>query len=183
MGQMLCLIMALWMQVTQPLQPVTPFPKLESTVATLRSDPPRQGLSVSYHDDHFLFVSAANPDLRKQQAGLFVHSMALRRWREITAVSTAGGRFGSSKANNEAEAKRLSTSMVGWDFTMYAHLPAMPLPLRTSGSFVLPDDISYDEKTDLYEMKMLSSWRVPSAETVVYVRRQDLVEQFAKDQR
>jgi hypothetical protein len=180
---MLWLIIALCMQATQPRQRVAPFPKLESTVATVRSDPPRQGLRVSYHDNHFLFVSAANPDRRKQQPGLFVHSMALRRWREITAVSTAGGRFGSSKTNNEADAKRLSMSMVGWDFTMYAQLPAMPLPLKASGSFVLPDDISYDEKTDLYEMKMLSSWGIPSAETVVYVRRQDLVEQFAKDQR
>jgi hypothetical protein len=47
---------------------------------------------------------------------------------------------------------------------MYAALPTMPLPVTTSGSFVLPDDISYDEETDLYEMKMLSSWGVPSAE-------------------
>jgi hypothetical protein len=59
---MLSLIIALWMQAIQPLQTVTLFPKLESTVATVRSDPPRQGLTVTYHDDHFLFVSAANPD-------------------------------------------------------------------------------------------------------------------------
>ena len=184
---MLYVIIAMWMQVPQPLQPVTPLPKLESTVATLRLDPPRrprQISSVVYHDDQFLFVSATNPDPRKQQQpGLFVHSMARRRWREITAVSTAGGRFGSSKANNEADAKRLSASMVGWDFTMYAHFPAIPLPLVTSGSFVLPDNISYDQATDLYEMKMQTSWRIPSAQTVVYVRRQDLVEQFASGQR
>jgi hypothetical protein len=172
----------LWMQLT----PLELPPKLESTVATIRSEPPRQGhVRVIYHDDLFLFVEGPHPDRRKQHGSLFVHSMRstrLRRWRQITAVSTAGGRFGSSKPTNDADAKRLSVASMGWDFTMYAALPSMPLPAAGGGSFTLPDEISYDAATDFYEMKLLSSWGVPSAETVVYILRKDLVEQFTKDQ-
>ena len=180
---MLSLFFALlWMQLT----PLELPPKLDSTVATIRSEPPRQGfVRVIYHDDLFLFVAGPHPDRRKQHSALFVHSMRsprLRRWRQITAVSTAGGRFGSSRATNEADAERLSAASMGWDFTMYAALPSMPLPATGGGSFTLPDEISYDANTDLYEVKMLSSWGVRSAETVVYILRKDLVEQFSKDQ-
>ena len=93
-----------WIQLAQPLE----FPKLESTVATLRSGPPRQGfVRVIYHDGLFLFVHGPNPDRRKEHSCLFVHSMAQRRWRQITAVSTAGGRLETAERDPSFDDQRL----------------------------------------------------------------------------
>jgi hypothetical protein len=51
----------------------------------------------------------------------------------------------------------------------------------TSGSISFPEKISYDPNTDLYKLRYLTSWEVPSAETVLYIKRSDLTEAFAKN--
>ena len=69
---------------------------------------------------------------------------------------------------------------VGWDFTGSALRPYIDQPLRTSGSIVFPDRIQYESGSGRYELRYLSSWGVPTAETILYIRRADLTEAFVR---
>ena len=154
------------------------------TIIFQPSAPPRRNFSIVYYDDKFLFAarhygSAGDPG-GNTAAGLFVHSKEKSRWIVVNAISTAGGRFGTSVSNDPQARKRLSIASVGWDFTHYAQRPYIEQPLRTSGSIAFPEVIEYNASTDRYTLRYLTSWRVPSAETVLYIRRPDLVGAFAK---
>jgi hypothetical protein len=114
------------------------------------------------------------------EPGLFVHSKEKSRWILVTAISTAGGRFGKSESNDPEARKKLIRASVGWDFTEYAQRPYIEQPLRTSGSIAFPEIIEYDASTERYILRYLTSWGVPSAETVLYISRAELVGAFAK---
>jgi hypothetical protein len=113
------------------------------------------------------------------EPGLFVHSKEKNRWIQITAISTADGKFGKSTSEDPEASRKLSMASVGWDFTRFALRPYIDQPLRTSGSIVFPDRIQYDSRSGRYELRYLSSWGVPTAETILYIRRADLTEAFA----
>jgi hypothetical protein len=140
--------------------------------------PPQRNILVLYYDDAFLFVGRHYGDgrdfLGPTEPGLFVHSKASDRWLQITAISTEGGRFGRSSSDMVVS--------VGWDFTAFAQRPYIEQPLKTTGSLMFPDRIEYDNRTERYALHHASrsSERFPSAETVLYIRRVDLIEAFAR---
>jgi hypothetical protein len=154
------------------------------TIIAHPSDPPHRNYWVIYYDDTFLFAARNYGDSRDfggtTTPGLFVHSKEQSRWIEITAVLTAGGRFGKSTSNDVEAMKKLSIAQVAWDFTPYTERPYIEQPLRTSGSIAFPERITYDAASSRYELRYLSSWGVPSAETVLYVDRGDLIAAFAR---
>lgn len=59
---------------------------------------------------------------------------------------------------------------------------ATPPPQRNIRSLMFPDRIDYDNRTERYEFRHASrsSGRFPGAETVLYIRRADLIEAFAR---
>lgn len=71
-------------------------------------------------------------------------------------------------------------AQVSWDFTEFAQRPYIEQPLRTSGSIAFPDRIGYDRGTGRYQLRYLSSWGIPTAETVLYISRADLIAAFGK---
>lgn len=138
----------------------------------------QRNILVLYYDEAFLFVGRHYGDGRDfagpTEPGLFVHSKARDRWLQITAISTEGAQLGKSSGDMVAS--------VGWDFTPFSQRPYIEQPLKTTGSLMFPDRIQYDSRSDRYELRHASTWRRPGAETVLYIRRGDLVEAFARAQ-
>jgi hypothetical protein len=153
------------------------------TIVAKPSDPPHRNFRVIYYDEAFLFAARNYGDSRdfggNTEPGLFVHSKEKSRWIQVAAISTAGGRFGRSTSDDPEARKKLSIAQVAWDFTGYAQRPYIEQPLRTSGSIAFPERIEYDAATGRYELGYLSSWGVPSAVTVLYINRADLIAAFA----
>jgi hypothetical protein len=147
------------------------------------SEAPRRNFSILYYDEAFLFAGrnyGSSADVGgNTEPGLFIHSKEKNRWIQITAISTADGKFGKSTSEDPEASKKLRMASVGWDFTTFALRPYIDQPLRTSGSIVFPDRIQYDSRSGRYELRYLSSWGVPSAETILYIRRADVTEVFA----
>ena len=153
-----------------------------ATIVAKASEPPRRNFRILYYDDAFLFAARDYGDPRDRggstEPGLFVHSKENARWIQIIRISTAGGRFGTSTSDDPEAGKKLSLASVAWDFSGFAQRPYIEQPLRTSGSIVFPDRIDYQSGAGQYELRYLSSWGVPTAETVLYIRRTDLVRAF-----
>jgi len=153
------------------------------TIEARPADPPNRNFYVIYYDDAFLFGARHYGDSRdfggNTEPGLLVHSKEKSLWIQVTAISTAGGRFGKSMSDDPEARKKLIYAPVGWDFTGYARRPWIEQPLRTSGSIAFPERVEYDLATGRYALHYLSSWGVPSAETVLYIVRADLVAAFA----
>ena len=154
-----------------------------ATIVAKASDRPRRNFRIVYYDDAFLFAArnyGSSEDVGgNTDPGLFVHSKEKNRWIQIAAISTADGKFGKSTSEDPEASRKLSMASVGWDFTAFALRPYIEQLLRTGGSIVCPDSIHYDSRTGRYELRYLSSWGVPTAETVLYIRRADLSEAFA----
>jgi hypothetical protein len=108
-----------------------------------------------------------------------VHSKQYGSWIQVTEISTAGGRFGTTNTDDPEARMKLRYSPVGWDFRGLAARAYAEQPLRTTGSIAFPEKITYNEATDRYELRYLTSWGVPSAETVLYIKRGDLLAAFA----
>ena len=147
------------------------------------ADGPRRNFEIVYYDADFLFASRHFGDARdfagSTRPGFFIHSNAQNRWIEIRSVSTKGGRFGKSWSDAPGDSIRMLTVSVSWNFTHLADEPFADLPLMTSGSIVLPDSIAYEPSTGRYMLDFMPSWRtVPSARTVMYVDRRDVVDAF-----
>ena len=111
---------------------------------------------------------------------LFVHSKERNRWLQILAIATAGGKLGRSWTDDPQSQRRLRTSPVGWDFTSFATRPYIDQPLKTSASIAFPDRITFDEATAQYELRYFSSFGVPSAETVLFIKKIDLILSFLR---
>ena len=154
------------------------------SVVTKPCDAPQRNVVILYYDDAFLIAGRHFGDQRDvagaSEPGLFVNSKEKNRWVQILAISTDGAKLGRSWSDDPQVQKKLRTAPVGWDFTSYATRPYIDQPLHTSGSIAFPDQIAYDEASGRYELRFFSSWGAPSAETVLYVRRSDLVDAFAK---
>jgi hypothetical protein len=155
-----------------------------ATIVAKPSEPPRRNFRVVYYDESFLFAARNYGDARdaggNTEPGLFVHSKERDSWVQITAISTTDGRFGKSTSDDPEVSRKLSLAPVAWDHTQFSQVPYVEQPLRTSGSIVFPERIEYDGRSGRYMLRYLSSWGVPSAETVLYIRRADLIEAFAK---
>jgi hypothetical protein len=159
-------------------------PGVRPTIVANLSEPPRRNFLIIYYDDSFLFAARHYGDSRdvggNTEPGLFVHWKEHDRWVQILQISTAGGRFGKSWSDDPEARKKMRFASVSWDFTSYAERPYIKQPLVTSGSIAFPERVEYDSSTDRYELRYFSSWNVPSAETVLYVNRKDIVNAFDK---
>ena len=147
-----------------------------SSILVRAAAPEQRNILVLYYDEAFMFVGRHYGDGRDfagpTEPGLFVHSKAHDRWLQVTAISTEGARLGKSSSAMVVSA--------GWDFTPWAQRAYIEQPLETGGSLMFPDRIQYDGGADRYELRHASTSNVPGAETVLYIRRADLIEAFAR---
>ena len=131
------------------------------TIVAQRSGPPQRNFYIIYYDDKFLFAARHFGDARdfggNTEPGLFVHSKEHSSWIQVTKISTAGGRFGTSHSDDPEAQKRLRFASMGWDFTRYATEAYVPQPMR-QGALTFPEKITYDPNTDLYKLRYLTSW-------------------------
>jgi hypothetical protein len=141
-------------------------------------------MQTLYYDDNFMFAGRTFGDRKEgateTQPGLFVHSKEKNRWLQIMAIATAGGRLGRSWTDDPQAQRRLRTAPIGWDFTSFASRPYIDQPLKTTGSIAFPDHISFDQASGQYELRYFSSFGVPSAETVLFIKQIDLILSFLK---
>jgi|GEM_PF-3050769 len=159
-------------------------PVVRPTIIAKVSEPPQRNYRIIYYDNSFLFAARNYGDSRDSggntEPALFVHSKEHSKWIRILQISTAGGRFGKSSSNDPEIQKKMRYASVSWDFTSFAEREYMDQPLKTSGSIAFPEQVRFDKSTDLYELRYLSSWGIPSVETVLYVKRKDLLDAFAQ---
>jgi hypothetical protein len=57
-------------------------------------------------------------------------------------------------------------AQIGWDFRSLAAVRYAGQPLKTASSIAFPETITYDVATDRYELRYMTSWGIPTAETV-----------------
>ena len=173
---------------TPPTAPQTPAPPTAPagppSITSKHTEPPARNVQILFADDAVVFAARTFSD-RRDAAGapepaLFAHSKEKNRWIQILAISTAGGRLGRSWSDNPDAQRKLRTAPVGWDYTGYAGKPYIEQPLKTTGSVAFPDRITYDPATDQYEVRYFSSFGVESAETVLFIRRADLLDAFIR---
>ena len=158
-------------------------PQPQPSLVAKWSEPPRRNFYIISYDDAFLFAARhyGTSDDRggNTEPGLFVHSKQYGSWIQVSAISTESGRFGTSSSEDPQAQKKLRYAQVGWDFRGLARRAYAEQPLRTSGSIAFPDKIAYDAATDRYELRYFTSWGVATAETVLYIKRGDLLAAFA----
>jgi hypothetical protein len=183
MTRALTLACLLLVQQAAPPPAVAPPPPVVS-VLTKPCEPPVRNVQVLFYDELFLIAARTFGDRRDPatttEPGLFVHSKSRNRWLQVVAISTAGGRLGRSWTDDPQAQRRLRNAPVGWDFTPFAGRPYIDQPLRTSGTVVFPDRIAFDEASGQYELRFYSAFGVQSAETVLYVKRADLLDAFTR---
>lgn len=145
---------------------------------------PSPNVWVVYYDAEFLFLarnfgsplsSGARVDL-----GLFVHSKRHNRWLWIKKLSTVGAKFGRSQSENPDEQAVLSRLSVGWDDTRWAAEKQVELPLPGNASLALPDRIEFDEHDARYRLRFHSRLKIPVAETMLVLSRDELLGAFAE---
>jgi hypothetical protein len=154
------------------------------SVITRSCEAPVRNTEVLFYDDVVLIASRTLSERREgpgaQEPALFAHSKERNRWVQILAIATAGGRLGRSWTDDPQAQKKLRTAPVGWDFTSFAGRPYIDQPLRTTGSIVFPDKITYDAEAGQYELRYFSVYGVSSAETVLFIKRSDLIDAFTR---
>lgn len=184
---LLCVMLGI-MQSAQPdiLQRLPPKPGRPTVIAKKGwgEVPGHRNVAILYYDEAFLFVARNYGDARdfggNTEPGLFVHSKEKSRWIQILEISTEGGSFGTSNSDDAAARAKLMTAQAGWNFTGYAMMAYMPQPMNAGSFIAFPDRIEYDDSKQRYTLRYHSEWNIPSAETVVYINRADLVEAVAK---
>lgn len=158
----------------------------QSSIIAKSSEPPRRNFSIIYYDESFLFAARHYGDSRDRggntEPGLFVHSKEHSAWIQILKISTADGRFGQSWSEDPEVQKKMRFASVSWDFTAAAKHPYIEQPLRTSGSIAFPEQVIYDPVLERYELRYFSSWGVASAETVLYVKKKEIIHAFGPAQ-
>jgi len=167
-----------------PQQVPPPVAPPRSTVITRPAEAPLGNLNVLYYDDTLLFAARAFAENRdgpgEPAPGLFVNAKEKNRWVQVTAVSTAGARLGRSWSDDPQTQRKLRTAPVAWDFTSFASRPYIDLPLRTTASIAFPDKVVFDATADQYELHFFSVYAAPTAETVLFIKRTDLLDAFAR---
>jgi len=178
-----CLLL-LFQVAPPPPQAPPPAPPTLSSVVTKPCEPPVRNVQVLFYDEVFLIAARTFGDRRDPanttDPGLFVHSKERNRWLQVVAISTAGGKLGRSWTDDPPAQRKLRNAPVGWDFTPFAGRPYIDQPLRTTASVAFPDRITFDEASGMYQLRYFSAFGVQSAETVLYIRRVDLLDAFAK---
>jgi hypothetical protein len=97
----------------------------------------------------------------------------------VLRISTVGGQFGRSSSEDPEVQRKLRRASVSWDYSRYATQPYIDQPLRTSeGSIAFPERVTYRRESDSYQLSYFTSWGVASAETVLYIKRADLLGAF-----
>jgi hypothetical protein len=186
---LLCVVLAILQsgQPTVTVQSTAAQPGRPTVKAHDGWHPGRRNVSVIYYDEAFLFLARDFGDSRdfggNTKPGLFVHSKEESRWMQILEISTEDGRFGTSNSDDPAAKAKLMAASAGWNFTQYASMAYLPQPVHAGSFIAFPDRIEYDPGKQRYTVRYQSSWQIPSAETVVYIKRADLVEAFAKNSR
>jgi hypothetical protein len=124
-----------------------------------------------FEDKDYFFV-VRNSAKRGSVPGLFVHAAKGDRWIEIKKLSTENAKLGRS-----AESQG-STVNASWDFAELRKQLYVSIPLRTTGDDLLPDKISFDEKSLLYRLEFNSALKQEVSLTDFYITRTDLEEAF-----
>jgi hypothetical protein len=124
-----------------------------------------------FEDKDYFFV-VRNSGKRGSVPGLFVHAAKGDRWIEIKKLSTENAKLGRS-----AESQG-STVNASWDFAELGKQLYVSIPLRTTGDDLLPDKISFDEKSLLYKLEFNSALKQEASLTDFYITRADLEEAF-----
>lgn len=167
------LLLTLLFQVESEMRP---------SIVAKASEPPRRNFWIIYYDDSFLFAARHYGNSKdasgNTEPGLFVHSKEHSAWIQILKISTTDGSFGTSWSDDPEIQKKMRFASVSWDFTSAAERQYIDQPLRTSGSIAFPEQVIYDSVSDRYELRYFSSWGVASAETVLYVKKKDIVDTF-----
>jgi hypothetical protein len=188
MMTLLCVMLAIPQSSESILKPqgTTPQPGRPTIIVRKgwSQSPGHRNIQFLYYDESFLFVTRSFGDAKdfggNTEPGLFVHSKEKSRWIQILEISTEGGRFGTSNSDDPEARRKLMTASVGWDFRYFAAAAYMPQPIRAASFIAFPDRIEYDAIKQQYTLRYQSGWNIPSAETVVYIKRADLVKEFGK---
>ena len=120
-----------------------------------------------YEDDSYEFVYR-HFGHAEYVPGFFAHDRRHNRWLEITELSTEHARLGRSPDFSDVPLQ------VGWNFRGLASVEYAQLPLRTAGSIIFPDRMSFDAAAGLYRVDCNSQLNRDVALTSFWVRRADL---------
>jgi hypothetical protein len=120
-----------------------------------------------YEDEHYRFVFRhyGNAEF---VPGFFAYDLKRKRWLEITELTTELARLGRSPDPNEVPL------MVGWNFSDLSKSEYTQLPLKTFGSIIFPDRITFDPTTKLYRFDCNSALNREESLTSFWVRQADL---------
>jgi hypothetical protein len=110
--------------------------------------------------------------------GFYVYSVATQEWRRVNAVSTRNAELGYSPSFEESRRLGVPYLSVAWDYRHLTREEYLPLPLRASGSIVLPREVSHKE-LGVYYLNCNPSLPAPFA-TVFRVPSRDFDEAFRK---
>lgn len=121
-----------------------------------------------YADASYRFVFRHYGSKGEYVPGFFARDLSRNRWLQLTELSTEHARLGVSPDFNDI---RL---MVGWDFRGLASAEYAQLPLKTSGSIVFPDRVTFDPSTKLYRLDCNSELNRDASLTSFWVRKADL---------
>ena len=100
--------------------------------------------------------------------GFFACDISKNRWLQLTELSTENARLGRSPDFNDIPLA------VGWDFRRLADVQYAPLPLKTGGSIVFPDRVTFDPSRKLYRFDCNSRLNREVSLTSFWVRKIDL---------
>ena len=131
-----------------------------------------------YSDSHFRFAVSGGGRSGKGPPALVVCDVRTNECREVTAVSTKRAVLGCYPCDRPLFAPGTPIISVTWDFRPYRSKPYLPMPLRTTGSFVFPDKIEYDKATHVYRLLCNPSLPAPYT-TTLQVRAADLEHVFS----
>lgn len=137
----------------------------------VRVEPTTAPASHAWHlgrDEAFAFAAQGYGDHGETRAGILVQDLRDDRWFFLTQVSTEGATFGRSPPFNEV---KLSVS---WDFTRFATQPSVELPLKTSGSVVLPYTVIFNR--DGYRIDLNDRHLPEYSKSELIVRKSDLID-------
>ena len=122
-----------------------------------------------YRDDAYQFVYRHYGN-GEYVPGLFAHDLIRDRWLEITHVSTENARLGRSPDFWDIPLQ------VSWDFHPLAQQEYARLPLKTSGSIVFPDRITFFSASDIYRLDCNSELNREASLTLFWLRKADMAQ-------
>ena|SRR5215510_13274827 len=120
-----------------------------------------------YEDESYRFVYRHYGNA-EYVPGFFAFDISRKRWLQLKELSTENARLGRSPDFSDIPLA------VGWDFRGLASAKYAQLPLKTSGSIVFPDRVTFDPPSKLYRFDCNSGLNRDVSLTSFWVRKLDL---------